>query len=111
MILKTVKIDKECTDPTTELRFAVASERAGGGEILRVDFPVLKDDKETKKIISLACKTLLSMKKEKLIQFFVNQKSLSESSTEVEFLKNKYSDLIKNNLNDDQTYNVIFIKL
>jgi len=111
MDLKILVIDKECKDPTTELRFAVASERASGGELLRVDFPVLSEDKDTKRIMSLAKKTLSLMKKEKLIQFFVNQKNLSESSTEVEFLKNKYSDLITKNLNSDTAFSVIFIKL
>lgn len=111
MDLKILVIDKECKDPATELRFAVASERASGGELLRVDFPVLSEDKDTKRIMSLAKKTLNLMKKEKLIQFFVNQKNLSDSSTEVEFLKNKYSDLLERDANTDSAVNVIFIKI
>ena len=111
MDLKMLVIDKECKDPTTELRFAIASERANGGELLQVAFPLLEDEKETKRIMNLAKKTLVRMKKERLIQFFVDQRNLSESSTEVEFLKNKYSDLITKNLNPDASLNVIFIKL
>lgn len=92
MKCKIIELDLNAADPTVELRFSVASERADGAELLRVNAPSTDNEKEDAKLLSLITKTLKQMKSEKLIQFFATNKSFKISSTEAEFLINKYPD-------------------
>ena len=111
MVLKKIEINDISLDPSTEIRFATASARADGGELLCVCIPFCDDEKALVRFSNGVKKLLRSMKEEKLLQFFVSSKSFSESVREVEFLKNKYPDLIDGEDADNGFFETLYIKL
>ena len=68
----------------TELYFELASARADGCEVVRLDF-----ESNQEKIIA----ALKKMKNNSAIQFFATSESFSSSDTEAVFLLNKYPDI------------------
>ena len=79
----------------TEVIFEIASARALGIELLRLD--ITSDDKE--RLAGYAEKKLRSLKRLGRIQLFVLASDIKNNSTEAEYLKNKYpsiGDLIGN---------------
>jgi len=78
----------------TELRFLIASAKVDGAELLRVDPPTCEDEKENLRIIGCIIKVLRTLKKEGVIEFYVNREGFSANSTEAIFLLNKYSEYI-----------------
>ncbi len=75
-------------NPETEIMFSVASARARTIDFVKLEF---SDDKEQKIKVS-ALKLLKLLKKQGRIQLFIDSEELHGSSTEAQYLANKYPD-------------------
>lgn len=111
MKYKVIELDKTISDYSVELRFIIASERAGGAELLRIDIPFLENEKDHIKLMSSISKLLKQMKEERLIQFFATKKSFSSASTESQFLLNKYPSVFICGMTDNSLCDFAYIKL
>ena len=111
MEYKVIELNADSVDPTVELRYAVASERAGGSELLRIDVPSVENEKERAKRLSYVTKILKQMKDERLIQFFATKKSFQSSSMEAEFLLNKYPCISAASTAEDEASDFFYIKI
>ena len=80
---------KDLDSLVTELRYHVAATRAGGDDLLMIKIPD-GDESRGKKTKSSVLRILRTMKNEGLIQFYAVKESFDSSSTESEFLINKY---------------------
>ena len=78
----------------TEMRFLLASARVDGEELVRLDLPHGEDEKENGRISGSVIKVLRTLKKDGVIQFYVNKEGFAAGSTEASFLLNKYGDFI-----------------
>jgi hypothetical protein len=76
------------------MRFLFASARFDGEEMIRLDLPFGDDEKENGRISGSVMKVLRTLKKEGVIQFYVNKAGFQQSSTEASFLMNKYGSFI-----------------
>ena len=76
----------------TEVMFYIASERTRNADIVK--FCASQDIEEEKraKILASAKKVLRGMKKQGRIQFFACLEDFTQSTTEAQYLKNKYPD-------------------
>ena len=74
----------------TEIMFSVASARAQEIDFLRIDLL----GERAAGIRSAAAKILRSLKKQGRIQLFVDARELCGSSTEAQYLTNKYPDIL-----------------
>ena len=92
----------------TEMRFLFASAKVDGEELIRLILPVTEDEKENSRINGCAIKVLRTLKKESVIQFYVNKESFAAASTEASFLLNKYGEFISDDTCDTR---IIFVKL
>ena len=102
-------LDGNCrSELNTELRFLFAGARFDGEELVRLELPLGDDEKENARLSGSVIKVLRTLKKENVIQFYVNKEGFSLNSTEASFLINKYG----NHLNDDYaSSNYIYIKM
>ena len=91
-----------------EMRFLFASAKVDGEELVRLILPVTEDEKENSRINGCAIKVLRTLKKESVIQFYVNKESFAAASTEASFLLNKYGEFISDDTCDTR---IIFVKL
>ncbi len=96
---------KDLDSLITELRYAVATTRARGDDLLMIKMPDNDEGQDKKAKISVI-RILKSMKNEGLIQFYATKESFDLSSTESEFLINKYPRIFeqKNNISFDDVY-------
>ena len=78
----------------TEIRFNIANARQDRAELIRLTLSVASSEPDAKRISNCVIKILRSMMKADLIQFYINEDDIHSSSTEAEFLLNKYSALI-----------------
>lgn len=92
----------------TELRFLFASAKVDGEEVVRLRLPLTDDEKEDARIIGCSIKVLRTLKKENVIQFYVNREGFAAGSTEASFLLNKYGQFIQNRTNDSA---LIYVKI
>ena len=92
----------------TEMRFLFASAKVDGDEIVRIVLPTGDSEKENERINGCVIKVLRTLKKEKVIQFYVNKDGFMLNSTEANFLLNKYGDYIKD---DYMAANCLYIKM
>ena len=96
------------TELNTELRFIFASARVDGVELLKLDMPVFESEKDNARISGCLIKVLRTLKKENVIEFYVNKESFLASSTEAIFLLNKFGTHIDLETLDDNT---LYVKL
>ena len=92
----------------TEMRFLFASAKVDGLELLRLDLPITDVEKENARINSCVIKVLRSLKKEGIIEFYVNREGFSVNSTESIFLQNKYGDYIESNVTETTS---VYVKM
>ena len=92
----------------TELRFIFASARVDGVELLRLDLPVLKTEKDDDRLDGCLIKVLRTLKKENVIEFYVNKDSFLANSTEAIFLMNKYGEYLNVNPTENTS---VYVKL
>jgi hypothetical protein len=88
----------------TEIRFNVANSRQEKAELIRFSLSYDVISAETKRICNCVVKILRSMMKVNLIQFFINEEDIHSSSTEAEFLLNKYSSFILSRQSTDISF-------
>ena len=94
----------------TELRFNIASARASGFELIKIEFP--KDDApDAEKLVSSVLKKLRLLKKEGVVQFFANNDSFERHATEAVYLLNKYPEIASDESLTDSAGQVVFIRL
>ena len=91
-----------------ELKFEIATARADGCEILRIDINDNTENEDTSKSHSQIKKILRSMKQKNFIQFFANPSDFENHTTEAVFLLNKYSMFVDS---EEKNANFIYIKL
>lgn len=92
----------------TEMRFLFASAKVDGMELLKLDLPVTDVEKENARINSCVIKVLRSLKKEGIIEFYVNREGFAVNSTESIYLQNKYGDYIEANATETTS---IYVKM
>ncbi len=94
-------------DLDTEIRFAIATARVEGAELLRFD---IKREEDILKSYNAAIRILKKMKIGGQIQFIATPSSFSNSDAEAEFLRNKYPKYLSmGTISDKEAY--IYIKL
>ena len=91
-----------------ELRFLFASARVDGAELVRLDLPVVDNEKEKIRISGSVIKVLRTLKKEDVIEFYVNKDGFLADSTEAIFLLNKYGEYIDTKVCESES---IYVKL
>ena len=92
----------------TEMRFLFASARVDGDELVRLELPLGDNEKENGRISGSVIKVLRTLKKESVIQFYVNKEGFAAASMEASFLLNKYRDFIAEGVNEPA---YIYVKL
>lgn len=92
----------------TEMRFLFASARVDGEELVRLDLPFCDNEKENSRISGSVIKVLRTLKKDGVIQFYVNREGFAATSTEASFLLNKYGNFIAEGVNEAS---YIYVKL
>ena len=92
----------------TEMRFLFAGAKVDGVELVRLDLPLCDNEKENGRINGCVIKVLRTLKKESVIQFYVNRESFATSSTEASFILNKYGDYIADGTGEPS---YIYVKL
>ena len=101
-------LGKSRTELNTELRFIFASARVDGVELLRLDLPIQENEKDNARINGCLIKVLRTLKKESVIEFYVNKESFMANSTEAIFLLNKFGDYLNPDTFDNES---VYIKL
>ena len=101
-------VGKCLSELNTEMRFLFASAKVDGEEITRLVLPFGTDDRENARINGCAIKVLRTLKKDKIIQFYVNKEGFAVHSTEASFLINKYAEFVTG-ATDDPAF--IYVKL
>lgn len=96
------------TELNTEMRFLLAGAKVDGAELVRLCLPVSGNEKEDARVNGCAIKVLRTLKKESVIQFYVNKEGFSVGSTEASFLLNKYGEYISDPI---CAPGVIYVKL
>ena len=87
-------VGRSRSELNTELRFIFASAKVDDLELLRLDLPFFGDEKETSRINGCVIKVLRTLKKEGVIEFYVNKDGFGLNSTESIFLQNKFGQYI-----------------
>ena len=86
---------KSINELETEMRYHIASARIDEVRLVRFDL-ILDADEIGKRINGCALRVLRSLKKSGVIQYFSDASGLQKSSTEAQFILNKYSECIAN---------------
>ena len=87
-------VGKCLSELNTEMRFLFASAKVDREEITRIVLPMTDDERENARINGCAIKVLRTLKKDKIIQFYVNKEGFAVNSTEASFLLNKYAEFV-----------------
>ena len=96
---------KNKTELYTEIRYIIASARVDGLDLVCLNLPV--EGEEGEKAIRAAVRILASMRREGVLQIYMRSDKINNGSQEAEFLKNKFSGLIKE---ADEGYVGIYVK-
>ena len=109
MIYKVINLkNTEVGQIKTEIMFELATERASGTELVRLNLPKPLD-MQSEKRINLAVRRLLrSMKERGAIQFFANPDNFESAGMESRFLLNKYTCVFEN---EELSDGFVFVKL
>ena len=99
---------KNRSELNTEMRFLFAGAKVDREELVRIILPHDENEKENARINGCVIKVLRVLKKENVIQFYVNSDSFSAGSTEASFLLNKYGDFVSDGV-DNPSY--VYVKL
>lgn len=109
MKIKTIQLISPFGDEAlTEMLFEIASARADGAELLRVDLD--SRDENSTKLMQFLIRKLKAMKQKGQVQFFASADSFEKSSTEAVFLLNKYPTHFEG-ISTDKSENYIYVKL
>ena len=92
----------------TEMRFLFASAKVDREELIRLVLPLTDNEKENMRINGCVIKVLRTLRKENVIQFYVNKEGFTAASTEASFLLNKYGECVSDGAGEAR---YIFVKL
>ena len=92
----------------TEMRFLFASAKVDREELIRLVLPLTDNEKENMRINGCVIKVLRTLRKENVIQFYVNKEGFTAASTEASFLLNKYGEYVSDGAGEAR---YIFVKL
>ena len=81
-------------DMTTEVFFKIASARASGFSVARVDIKKKENDKLAPRKLNFLARILRGMKKRGAIQFFVMPEAFERSATEAQYLSNVFPEVV-----------------
>ena len=82
------------TELNTEMRFLFASAKVDGAELVRLDPPICDNEKDNARVVGCVIKVLRTLKKDGIIEFYVNSDGFYANSTEASFLLNKFGEYI-----------------
>ena len=83
-------LQSDSTDQmSTELRYVIATARAGGDELIRINVLMENADRAGAALLKL----LKSLKREGKIDFFADRSAFESGSREASYLINKFSDI------------------
>ena len=88
----------------TEILYSIASARASGADFVGLNIKA----ENAEKIKSTATKVLRAAKKQEKIQLFASSLDLTTTTTEAQYLNNKYPDLANSCIDGVET---IFVKI
>ncbi len=95
------------TDLNTEIRFLLATAKVDGVELVKFSFPTSANEKENSRIVCCVIKVMRTVKREGIIQFYVNREGFALNSTEASYLLNKFSQYIAT----EEKNNYIYVSL
>ena len=104
---------KSPEDASTEIMYEIASSRADGVDLIRINVAYSLSDSENadyKKSMKSIIRLLKSMKQKGSIQFFATADSFRLGTTEAIFLQNKYPSLLPHGIEED-SFTFIFVKI
>ena len=102
-------LDGNCrSELNTEMRFLFAGAKVDGEELIRLDIPFGDDEKENGRLSGSVIKVLRTLKKEGVIQFYVNKDGFAAGSTEASFILNKYRSFISDGVTNPA---YVYVKL
>ena len=94
MAYRSVKLEgSKLRDIETEIRFAIATERASDRELVRFYIGGSLGEEYSEKTLTIAKRVLKGIKKERGIQAFATSEQLNTSNTEAAYLLNKYPEI------------------
>ncbi len=103
------RLDGTCrAELDTEVKFNIAGARAEKIELVRLDLPLTEDERNNSRLLCCLIKVLRTMMRNGTIQFYVTDDGFSASTTEAEFLDNKYHGLI---VPSNSEYKYIYVKM
>ena len=95
MFLYEFKLEGDCqVDFDTEIRYNVASAKIASADLIKMVLPKRDSDRENERIGYCILKVLRTLKKEGIIQFFVNSSGFEKNTTQAQYLINIYQGLI-----------------
>ena len=100
-------LSQDRTAIETEVRFAIASAKVDGCELAAICVKE-KDGEKDVRTLSAVNRTLAALMREGRVTFYISCSAMDESSTEAEFLKNKYSDFLEEKYPEQS---VIYVKM
>ncbi len=106
ILLRSKSIDKI----KTEIMYEVASAHIAGIELVRFTISKSESEAHYKKIFSAMTRVLKAMKAEGAIQFFATPALLEYSSTEAEFLLNKYPEQFEPMPEESESESFIYVR-
>ncbi len=103
--------NKTVVNAATEIMFEVATKRAEGAQLIRLDVVRTESEREFDRLIAGIGRVLKNMRTKRQIQFFVTPESFAEQTTETQFLLNKYSDYLEEGREPAEGTTYFYIKL
>ena len=86
---------KTLKELTTEIMFFVASSKALKNEIFVLDIKPTPSEESNLRRAELVARVLKDLKRRGMIQFFAASSDFDSTLTEIEYLKNKYPNIIE----------------
>lgn len=96
---------------STEVKFMLASARFDGAELMRFVYETNDTDRDATRLRNIVLRVLRSLRARKTIQFFVLPEDFANSTTESEFLLNKYSEHFSNQSDIGKNESYFYIKI
>jgi predicted transcriptional regulator len=84
---------KSVEEMTTEIRFFIASCKVKSIDVFKLNIKkIFKEEREEKRIASVS-RILYTVKREGLIQLYIQTNDLKDDSTEAAYINNKYPEI------------------
>ena len=108
MLLKTFTLEGSCKKEfDTEIKFDLASAKYDGADLIKLSFKKTDSSEEDNRLLSCISRVLNSLKKSGNISFFVKPEQMAGTTTEAQYIINKFEDAI--NIRED--FIDVFVKI